>query len=93
MFLFVYATRFVLFIRPLTLVLVVGELVVEATVVLLVNIVLLMVVIQWMRPVSRAMMTLMMVIVLLHPSICLMHLAFNSMDITRGVPSPQHILF
>ena len=93
MFLFVYATRSILLIRPLTLVLVVTELVVEAIVVLLVNVVLLMVVIQCMRSVSRAMMTLMMVIVLLHPSIRLMHLAFNSLDITRGVTSPQHILF
>ena len=80
----------VLFIGPLTLVLVaagamllfVAELVVEAMVVLLVNVVLLMIVIQRMRPVSRAMMTLMMVKVLFHPSL----LAFNSLDTTQGAP-------
>ena len=66
-----------LLISPLTLVLVtagamllvVAELVVEAMVVLLVDVGLLRIVIQRMRPVSRAMMTLKMVKVLFHPSL------------------------
>ena len=85
---------------PLTLVLVatgavllvVAELVVEAMVVLLVDIVLLMIVIQRIRPVSRAMMTLMMVKILFHNSYHLAHLAFNSLDTTQGVPPPRLIL-
>ena len=74
--------------------LVIAELVVEAKVVLLlVDVVLLMIVIQRMRPVSRAMMTLMIVKVLFHPSNHLAHLAFNSLDTTQGAPSPRLTLF
>ena len=90
-----------LLIRPPSLVLVaagavllvIAELVVEAMVVLLVDVVLLMIVIQRMRPVSRAMMTLMIVKVLFHPSNHLAHLAFNSLDTTQGAPSPRLTLF
>ena len=90
-----------LLINPLTLVLVtagamllvVAELVVEAMVVLLVNVELLRIVIQRMRPVSRAMMTLKMVKVLFHPSLHLALLALNSLNTTQGAPSPQLILF
>ena len=91
----------VLLISPLTLVLVaagamrlvVAELAVEAMVVLLVDVVLLIIVIQRMRPVSRAMMTLMMVKVLFHPSLHLALPAFNSLDTTQGAPLPRLILF
>ena len=91
----------VLLISPLTLVLVaagamrlvVAELAVEAMVVLLVDVVLLIIVIQRMRPVSRAMMTLMMVKVLFHPSLHLAFLAFNSLDTTQGASLPGLILF
>ena len=90
-----------LLIRPPSLVLVaagavllvIAELVVEAMVVLLVDVVLLMIVIQRMRPVSRAMMTLMIVKVLFHPSNHLAHLALNSLDSTQGALSPRLILF
>ena len=90
-----------LLISPLTLVLVtagamllvVAELVVEAMVVLLVDVGLLRIVIQRMRPVSRAMMTLKTVKVLFHPSLHLALLAINSLNTTQGAPSPQLILF
>ena len=90
-----------LLIGPLTLVLVpaeamllvVAEPVVETMVVLLVDVMLLMIVIQSMRPVSRAMMTLMIVKVLFHPSNHLAQLALNSLDTTQGALLPQLILF
>ena len=63
--------------------LVVAELVVEAMVVLLVDIVLLMKVIQRIRPVFRAMMTLMMVKILFHPSypVSYTHLTLPTSDL------------
>ena len=72
--------------------LVVAELVGEVVVVLLVDLVLLVVEIQRMRPPSRAMMTLMTMKVLLHRS-SRESLAFNSLVTLPGAPLPQLIRF
>ena len=72
------------------LLLVVAELVVQAVVVLLVDVVLLIV---FQRPVSRAMMTMMLVKVPFHPSNQTRILAFNSLDTSQGAPSQRLILF
>ena len=75
--------------------LVVAELVVEAMVVLLVDVGLLRIVIQRMRPVSRAMMTLKMVKVLFHPSLHLALLAINKLPeyYTRGSLATAYSFF